>query len=133
MKKFVGCLIKPLIAGSDEEGPDESGARRIRRAVREHLRNLTLRFDEYQYQLVRILDTALKETPLDAAQRQAVCEHFAFDLGVLHDQGNVEADDVEARPVLAFATGDVLRVPNEEFSLHEYAHGNVAEYFESED
>ena len=86
---------------------------------------------EYQYQLVALLDTALMKVPLSKAQRREVCEHFIFDMAMLHDKGVIRADDVTASPTLCFASGSVLQTPNKEFALHEYAFGNASEYFES--
>ncbi|MBB01156.1 MAG: hypothetical protein CMJ47_00760 [Planctomyces sp.] len=86
---------------------------------------------EYQYQLVGLLDKALKKVSLPTAQRREVCEQFLFDMAMLHDQGVIQADDVTVSPALCFASGEILHTPNKEFELHDYAFGNVSEYFDS--
>lgn len=86
----------------------------------------------YLHHLVELMDEALKEVVPEAVRRQQVCEQFLFSLGTLHDDGEVETEQGTARPVLAFEDGETLRVPNEEFAMHEYVHGVSAEFYEDE-
>lgn len=87
----------------------------------------------YQFDLVKLLDKALSTAKLSQEQRQEVCENFVFDLAMLHDQGEVTTGKKTARPVLAFRDGDALLVAAADFDLHEYAFGNVGQYFDEID
>ncbi len=87
---------------------------------------------EYQYQLVRLLDQAMKKAGVATPARRAVAEEFIFDMAMLHDQEGITVEGTKSMPVLAFKEGDAMRVPNPEFELHDYAHGNVDEYFGDE-
>lgn len=86
---------------------------------------------EYQYQLISLLDSVLKKykVPLDA--RREICGEYAFDSGMLHDQGEIRSDRVGYEPIVAFKDGERLLVKNEYFEFHEYAFGNTSEYFET--
>ncbi len=88
---------------------------------------------EYQYQLVRLLNLAMKKAGVVVSTRRAVAEDFIFDMAMLHDQTGITVDETELLPVLAFRDGDVLRLPNSEFALHEYAHGNVDQYYDEDE
>ena len=84
---------------------------------------------EYQYQLIAILDAALKKHGVPIDKRQEICGEFAFDSGMLHDQGEIRSDRVEYEPMVAFKDGEKLLVRSQHFEFHEYAFGNVSEYF----
>ncbi len=86
---------------------------------------------EYQFQLIKLLDDALKESSLNLDQRQDICERFMFDMGMLQDQGTIIAKGRPYQPMIAFVDSEEVRITDGEFDLHEYAFGNVAEYFES--
>ena len=87
---------------------------------------------EYQYQLIALLDSVLKKYEIPAEVRQEICGEYAFDSGMLHDQGEIKSDRVEYEPVVAFKDGDRLLIQNEFFQFHEYAFGNTSEYFETD-
>ncbi len=88
---------------------------------------------EYQYSMIDILDEVLKRHKIPLDQRQSICSEFAFDFGMLHDQGEVKFGNRQFEPIPAFLEENVLYVRNENFEFHEYAFGNTSEYFEQND
>lgn len=88
---------------------------------------------EYQYRLIEILDHVLQRHDIGPSKRREVCGEFAFDLGMLHDQGEIRCDSVSYEPMIAFESGNDLYVCSESFEFHEYAFGNASEYFEQDD
>ena len=87
---------------------------------------------EYQYQLISLLDFVLKKYKMPLEARQEICGEYAFDSGMLHDQGEIKSNRVEYEPMVAFKHGDRLLVRNQYFQFHEYAFGNSSEYFETD-
>lgn len=87
---------------------------------------------EYQYQLISLLDSVLKKYEVPPETRREICGEYAFDSGMLHDQGEIRSDRVEYEPMVVFKDGERLLVKNEFFEFHEYAFGNTSEYFETD-
>ncbi len=85
---------------------------------------------EYQYAMIEILDGVLKRNDVPEEQRKTICSEFAFDFGMLHDQGEVKFGGRQLEPMVAFLEDQILRVQNGAFEFHEYAFGNAHEYFE---
>ena len=85
---------------------------------------------EYQYRLIELLDQVLKRYEIDAPKRQEICGEFAFDLGMLYDQGEVTYGGDSYEAILAFSDGEQVYMPTDLFELHEYAFGNASRYFE---
>lgn len=84
----------------------------------------------YQYQLIKILDKVLKRQHITAELRQEICGDYAFESGILHDQGRLILDEIAYQPIVAFKTNETLKLPNDAFEFHDYAFGNASEYFE---
>ncbi len=87
---------------------------------------------EYQYQIISLLDSVLKKYKLPLETRREISGEYAFDKGILHDQGETRSNHVKYEPIVAFKDGDKLLVNNGRFEFHEYAYGNTSEYFESD-
>ena len=87
---------------------------------------------EYQYLLISLLDGVLKKHRIPAEIREEICGEYAFDSGMLHDQGEVKADGATYQPIVAFKDRDRLLIRTEHFEFHEYAFGNTSEYFETD-
>lgn len=85
---------------------------------------------EFQFEMIKILNAALKKQKLSVETRKAICEDFSFDFSMLIDQGEVN----DATPKIGFykTEEDALYLGTETFSFHEYAFGNTAEVFEEE-
>ena len=96
----------------------------------------------YQCVLIAALDAALKQNGIDdGGIRQKICEDFTFDMGNLHDQNWFKVGNERVFPLLCFAKKfldidtpvdelGVVWAPAKHCALHEYAIGNVGEYFE---
>ena len=94
---------------------------------------------EYQYQMIKVLDASMKKQGITKATRKAVCEDFAFDFGMLHDQGEIKlagsknSNGRQFEPIIAFRENGDLYLVSEFFAWHEYAFGNVDEAIGSVD
>jgi hypothetical protein len=80
---------------------------------------------ELQFQMIEILNEALKKHGITQDLRKEICGDFTFDFSMLLDQGEIN----DMIPTVAFIKNDKLLVKNEEFEFHEYAFGNVDEVF----
>ncbi|WP_415776318.1 hypothetical protein ACMYQ1_09960 [Shewanella oncorhynchi] len=65
----------------------------------------------------------------DDVAKEVVGE-FAFDLAILHDQGEIRVNGKDYSPRIAFDNfSNALICTNEESNLHEYAFGSTSEAF----
>jgi hypothetical protein len=87
---------------------------------------------EFQYQIIRLLNSKLKEHNLSKENRKKICGDFIFDFSMLLDASNIEVENEVYQPQMAFSKEEKLMVANDEFSYHEYAFGNLDELFDSE-
>ena len=86
---------------------------------------------EWQYQMIILLKNALEKRGIEGGKAKDICGDFAFDLAMLHDQGEINAEGNEFKPVLCFDDFDgTLHIPDEFFQIHDYAFGNADEAFE---
>jgi hypothetical protein len=95
------------------------------------------------YQVIEIarLNEVLKTHNLPADLRRAICEDYFFDSGVFLDCGWLKVSGMQVWPALCFAErpldakeglGDITKLyaPSLFFSFHEYAHGDIDNYFD---
>lgn len=88
---------------------------------------------EWQFQMIHMLKEVLSKhkIPLDIAKE--ICGDFAFDISMLQDQGEVNVDGMEFRPVICFESfeGELHYNSDDQFQLHDHAYGNCNEIFEA--
>jgi len=89
---------------------------------------------EWQYQMLLILKEKLKKHKVPIESSMQICGDFAFDLAILQDQGVIEVDRKEFRPVICFDNleGELHFNTDDQFQLHDYAYGCSSELFENE-
>jgi len=87
---------------------------------------------EYQYRMLEILNATLEKFGVASDTRKDICGEFAFDFGMLHDQGELRVGGVNYCPKVHF-NGEATLEPTDTFEFHEYAFGNAADLFESRD
>jgi hypothetical protein len=100
----------------------------------------------HQCILIAALDSALREHGVkSAATRRKISESFVFALGEFHDTGWFQPT-IDARPVypvLCFskrflnvdtdpAKLGTVYAPSQRFAFHEYAHSNVAAFYDGD-
>ncbi|MBD3642963.1 hypothetical protein [Alcanivorax sp.] len=85
---------------------------------------------EWQYQMIIILRDTLKEKGIVGEQAKDIVGDFAFNLSMLHDQGEIKVDGKSYNPRISFDDfqGKLLTT-DEDTYLHEYAFGNTSEAF----
>lgn len=89
------------------------------------------------------LNAALRENGVSSSeQRQEICAHFMFGHSYELDAGWFQEDKTRFFPKVCFLERakpkedenlgevEVVHIPNEASSWHEYAHGVVSDYFE---
>jgi len=92
------------------------------------------------------LNAALKENGIDdSEQRQEICAQFMFGLAYELDAGWFQEGETRYFPKVCFLERNkpredenlgevnVLHIPNEASSWHEYSHGVVSDYFEQDE
>jgi hypothetical protein len=96
----------------------------------------------YQCLQIDYLNEALLENGIrDSDLRKEICKSFAFHYGVFNDQFWFEANGERWFPIIGFTTSSpypvleadslgTVQLRSAAFEFHEYAHGNVAWYFE---
>lgn len=83
---------------------------------------------EWQYQMILILKSKLKDAGVINETAIKIVEEFTFDFAMLHDQGEVKSYN----PRICFDDFDGNLITSEEESnLHEYAFGSVDEAYKS--
>jgi len=88
---------------------------------------------EFQYQWILLLKATLAKHGVPPEQSKEICGDFTFDLSMLLDQGEIDYEGSNFRPVVAFASGpDPLLVQSGDFEYHDYAFGSTDEAFASE-
>lgn len=87
---------------------------------------------EWQYQMIEILKKTLNKYGIEKEKSKEICGDFAFDLAMLQDQGQIEVNGDEYRPVICFESmdGKLKYNSDEDFQLHDYAFGNTDEAFD---
>lgn len=83
---------------------------------------------EFQFEMIKILNDALKKHGITPDIRKEICGDFTFDFSMLLDQGEIN----DTVPSLTFIKNDQLLIKTDEFEYHEYAFGNVDEVFDAE-
>ena len=83
---------------------------------------------DFQFQVITLLNEALKKHKITEELRKEICGDFTFDFSMLIDQGEIN----NSKPVICFIEKEKLITKNDEFEYHDYAFGNVDEVFESE-
>lgn len=83
---------------------------------------------EFQFQVIKLLNAALKKYEITEDLRKEICGDFTFDFSMLLDQSEIN----KSIPTVTFIENDKLIIKAEEFEYHEYAFGNVDEVFDSE-
>ena len=82
---------------------------------------------EFQYQVIKMLNEALKAQKVKKKEREEICGDFSFNFSMLLDQGKIKG----AMPIVTFKKGNKLLLNNGGFEYHEYSYGNVDEVFNS--
>lgn len=87
---------------------------------------------EWQYQMILILKDTLKKHKIDDSKAKGICGDFTFDLSMLQDQGEINVEQKEYRPVICFESPDeeLFYNSDEDFQLHDYTFGNNDEAFD---
>ena len=84
----------------------------------------------WQYQLIVLLKETLNEKGIESEQAEDIIGDFAFNLAMLHDQGEIKVEGKEYNPRISFDDfQDNLLTTDEDTYLHEYAYGNTSEAF----
>ena len=85
---------------------------------------------EWQYQMIIILRDTLKEKGIVGEQAKDIVDDFAFNLSMLHDQGEIKVDGKSYNPRISFDDFQGKLLTTEYLAyLHEYAFGNTSEAF----
>ncbi|HEA19835.1 hypothetical protein LCGC14_0771390 [marine sediment metagenome] len=86
---------------------------------------------EWQYQMILILKCTLEKHGVEKSKLKDICGDFAFDLAMLQDQGEIQLDGKELRPVICFedSEGSLKYNSTNQSQIHDYAFGNVSEAF----
>jgi len=85
---------------------------------------------EWQYQMIVTLKETLKEKGISGEQAKDIIGDFAFNLSMLHDQGEIKVEGKSYNPRISFDNfNGKLITTDEETNLHEYAFGNTGEAF----
>ena len=86
---------------------------------------------EWQYQMLVILKNTLIKYKVSKNVSKEICGDFAFDLAMLQDQGEINVNREEYRPVICFDNlyGELHFNTHEKFQLHDYVYGNNDELF----
>ncbi|HEY7329259.1 MAG TPA: hypothetical protein VH592_16575 [Gemmataceae bacterium] len=97
------------------------------------------------YQVIEIarLNEVLKRHKIPEHARREICTDYFFENGVFLDSGWLKLSGNQVFPTFCFAERPVdpneglgeitkLYIPSQFFSFHEYAHGDIAFYFEDE-
>jgi hypothetical protein len=95
------------------------------------------------YQVIEIarLNEVLKKHKIPAKVRRKICTNYFFGNGVFLDCGWLKVADQQVWPALCFAErpldpteglGDIVKLyaPSPFFAFHEYAHGDIINYFD---
>ena len=95
------------------------------------------------FQVIEIarLNEVLKKHNISAEIRREICTEYAFDSGVFLDCGWLKVSGKQVWPSLCFAEkpldpdeglGEMTKLyaPSQFFSFHEYAHGDIDNYFD---
>lgn len=82
---------------------------------------------QFQYEMIKVLNDALKTQRIKKKDREEICGDFSFNISMLLDQGKING----AVPVVGFKKGGKLIVNDGTFEYHEYSYGNVDEVFTS--
>ena len=95
------------------------------------------------YQVIEIarLNEVLKKHKVSARARRKICTDYFFASGVFLDCGWLKASGKRVWPSLCFAEKPLdpneglggttkLYAPSQFFSFHEYAHGDIVNYFD---
>ena len=95
------------------------------------------------YQVIEIgrLNEVLKKHNIPAEVRREICTDYFFDSGVFLDSGWLKVSGKQVWPSLCFAEkpldpneglGDATKLfaPSQFFSFHEFAHGDIDNYFD---
>src|SRR5688572_4167660 len=87
---------------------------------------------EWQFQMVEILNGTLHKYGVDIKKAEEISGDFAFDLAMLQDQGKIELEKEEYRPMICFdnLNGQLIYNSDDGFQLHDYAFGNTDEAFD---
>ncbi len=87
---------------------------------------------EWQYRMIEMLKETLAKYKIEKGKSKDICGDFAFDLAMLQDQGQIEVNGEEFRPVICFDNFEgVLKYnSDDDFQMHDYAFGNTDEAFE---
>lgn len=89
---------------------------------------------EWQYQMLTILKETLSKHNVANDVAKEICGDFAFDLAMLQDQGEINVNSAQFRPVICFDNfeGELHFNTDDQFQLHDYAYGNNSELFQNE-
>ena len=96
---------------------------------------------KYQFLKIHALNELLKQHKVPEQARRDIAEHLMFDEGSCFDEGWIEHEGEQLRPILCFATfersqedgmGDItsIEAPPNPSGIHEYAGATVDEYFD---
>ena|SRR4029078_8210686 len=83
---------------------------------------------QFSFEVVMILNEALKKHGISKELRKEICGDFTFNFSMLLDQGEINNSKLS----LAFIENDNLIIKNDGFDYHDYAFGNVDEVFDAE-
>lgn len=85
---------------------------------------------EWQHQLILQLKDVLKEKGIEAEQAKDIIGDFAFNISMLHDQGEIKVKGKSYNPKICFGNFDgTLVATDEDTYLHEFAYGSTNEAF----
>ena len=104
------------------------GRRKVRLVESNDYANIA---SSYQYKMLTCLNEALANNGIEKESRRQIMTDFAFDFGVIHDQGEEFVSDNSEKPNRSFVPMIAFRDRNEiltdgvGFQFHESAHGNV--------
>lgn len=88
---------------------------------------------QFQRAQISILRNTLKKYGVVGKTARDICGEFSFDLAMLFDQGELDAEGESYRPCVAFtADEETFYIQPAHIEYHEYAFGTTAEVFESE-
>lgn len=83
---------------------------------------------EWQYQMICLLRDKLSKFGIADKVAKEIVGEFAFDLVMLHDQGEIRVNGKDFNPRIAFDDlSGFLICTDEESNLHEYAFGSTDE------